>query len=54
LTYSEYVKEEAVSRADGDVIVFSDTSTRIPLEGLKEIMANFADPSVSNRKNNEQ
>jgi cellulose synthase/poly-beta-1,6-N-acetylglucosamine synthase-like glycosyltransferase len=42
----ENAQKEAVAQADGDVIVFSDTSTRIPPEGLKEIVANFADPSV--------
>jgi glycosyltransferase involved in cell wall biosynthesis len=42
----ENAQKEAVARADGDVIVFSDTSTLIQPDGLKKITANFADPSV--------
>lgn len=42
----ENAQKEAVNRARGDVIVFSDVATRIEPCGLKEIVANFADPSV--------
>jgi len=35
-----------VSRATGEVIVFSDVATSLDFMGLKEIVANFADPSV--------
>ena len=42
----ENAQKEAVARADGDIIIFSDTSTLIQPEGLKEIVSNFADSSV--------
>jgi cellulose synthase/poly-beta-1,6-N-acetylglucosamine synthase-like glycosyltransferase len=42
----ENAQKEAVSLASGDIIVFSDVATRIEPLGLKEIAANFADPSV--------
>jgi len=42
----ESAQKEAVAVATGDIIVFSDTSTRIESGGLREIAANFADPSV--------
>ncbi|MHB8711803.1 MAG: glycosyltransferase family 2 protein [Trichloromonadaceae bacterium] len=42
----ENAQKEAVARARGEVIVFSDTATMIDPDGLKKIVANFADPTV--------
>lgn len=42
----ESAQKDAVLHATGDVIVFSDVATRIDPCGLREIIANFADPSV--------
>lgn len=42
----ENAQKEAVAVARGDVLAFSDVATRLEPEGLMEIVANFADPSV--------
>lgn len=42
----ESAQKDAVLHATGEVIVFSDVATRIAPNGLREITANFADPSV--------
>ena len=42
----ESAQKDAVLHATGEVIVFSDVATRIAPHGLREIIANFADPSV--------
>ena len=42
----ESAQKDAVLHATGEVVVFSDVATRIDSSGLKEIIANFADPSV--------
>jgi len=42
----ENAQKEAVARAKGDILVFSDVATMIDPDGLKKIAANFADPSV--------
>ncbi|WP_298273265.1 glycosyltransferase family 2 protein [Geobacter sp.] len=42
----ESAQKDAVLHATGEVIVFSDVATFIEPHGLKEIIANFADPSV--------
>jgi glycosyltransferase involved in cell wall biosynthesis len=42
----ENAQKEAVGLATGEIFVFSDTSTHIEPEGLKKIVANFADFSV--------
>lgn len=42
----ENAQKEAVKHATGDVIIFSDVATRIDPYGLKEMVANFSDPSV--------
>lgn len=42
----ESAQRDAVLRATGEVIVFSDVSTRIAPYGLREIVANFSDLSV--------
>ncbi|MEA5115925.1 MAG: glycosyltransferase family 2 protein [Geobacteraceae bacterium] len=42
----ENAQKDAVQHATGDIIVFSDVATRLDPQALKEIVANFADPSV--------
>jgi cellulose synthase/poly-beta-1,6-N-acetylglucosamine synthase-like glycosyltransferase len=42
----ENAQKEAVQCARGDVFVFSDVATILEPRGLREIVANFADPSV--------
>ncbi len=42
----ENAQKEAVPHARGDIIVFSDVATILDPHGLKEIISNFADPSV--------
>lgn len=42
----ENAQKEAVSHATGEIIIFSDVATRIEPHGLKEIVSNFADPTV--------
>jgi glycosyltransferase involved in cell wall biosynthesis len=42
----ENAQKEAVQRANGEVIVFSDVATLLDPDGLKEIVSNFADASV--------
>lgn len=42
----ENAQKDAVQHATGEVIVFSDVATRLDPHGLKDIVANFADPSV--------
>jgi cellulose synthase/poly-beta-1,6-N-acetylglucosamine synthase-like glycosyltransferase len=42
----ENAQKEAVNRAKGEVLVFTDVATQLSPEGLKEIVSNFADPSV--------
>jgi len=42
----ESAQRDAVLRATGEVIVFSDVSTRLDPYGLREIVANFSDPSI--------
>ncbi len=42
----ENAQKEAVGHATGDVIVFSDVATILEPQGLREIVSNFADPSV--------
>ena len=42
----ENAQKEAVGYARGDVVVFSDVATILEPRGLKEIVSNFADPSV--------
>lgn len=42
----ESAQKDAVLHATGEVIVFSDVATRINPSGLKEIIANFSDPSI--------
>lgn len=42
----ENTQKEAVKIARGEIIVFSDVATMIDSEGIREIVSNFADPSV--------
>ena len=42
----ENAQKEAVSVAQGEILVFSDVATIIPPQGLSEIVANFADSSI--------
>ena len=42
----EKAQKEAVKRANGEVIIFTDVATHLSPVGLKEIIFNFADPSV--------
>ena len=42
----ENAQKEAVRMAAGEVVIFSDVATKIEPRGLKEICANFADPTV--------
>jgi len=42
----ENAQKVAVKRASGEVIIFTDVATHLDLGGVKEIVFNFADPSV--------
>ncbi|RJP41192.1 MAG: glycosyltransferase family 2 protein [Desulfobacteraceae bacterium] len=42
----EFAQKCAVEQAAGEILVFSDVATIIDPEGLKNIAANFADPTV--------
>jgi len=42
----ENAQKEAVKCARGEVIVFTDVATLLDTSGLKQIVSNFADPSV--------
>ena len=42
----ENAQKEAVKRASGDVLVFTDVATMLNHDGLKQIVFNFADPSI--------
>lgn len=42
----ESAQKDAVLHATGEIIIFSDVATRIDPNGLREIIANFADPTV--------
>lgn len=42
----ENAQKEAVKHAKGEIIVFSDVATKLDLEGIKEVVSNFADLSI--------
>ena len=42
----ENAQKEAVKRACGDILVFSDVATKLGSDSLAQIVSNFADPSV--------
>lgn len=45
-TGKENAQKEAVKRATGDIIVFSDVATTMETGGLRQLVSNFADPTV--------
>ncbi|MGE5670407.1 MAG: glycosyltransferase family 2 protein [Fibrobacterota bacterium] len=42
----ENAQAQAVRIATGEIVVFSDTATRLDPKGLQEIVSNFADPQI--------
>jgi glycosyltransferase involved in cell wall biosynthesis len=42
----EYAQKLAVDRAKGEILVFSDVATILDPDGIRNIAANFADPTV--------
>jgi len=42
----EHAQKEAVKKANGDILVFSDVATRLSVEGLRQIVSNFSDKSI--------
>ena len=42
----ENAQKEAIKCSKGNIIVFTDAATSINRDGLKEIVANFSDPSI--------
>ena len=42
----ENAQKEAVKKATGDILVFTDVATSLEPEGIGRIVSNFADPSV--------
>jgi cellulose synthase/poly-beta-1,6-N-acetylglucosamine synthase-like glycosyltransferase len=42
----EHAQKQAVQIAHGELFVFSDVATRLEPQGLRQIVANFADPTV--------
>lgn len=42
----ENAQKDAVSYANGEIIIFSDVATNIDSQGIKEIVSSFADPTV--------
>ena len=42
----EFAQKDAVAAAKGDVLVFTDVATQLKSNGLREIVGNFADPSI--------
>ena len=42
----ENAQKEAVKKAAGDILVFSDAATALETGGLKQLVSNFADPTV--------
>ena len=42
----ESAQKEAVERAKGDILVFTDVATKLDPEGIREIVANFSDNKV--------
>jgi cellulose synthase/poly-beta-1,6-N-acetylglucosamine synthase-like glycosyltransferase len=42
----ENAQREAVAIASGEILVFTDVATRLDPDGLAQIVANFADPTV--------
>jgi cellulose synthase/poly-beta-1,6-N-acetylglucosamine synthase-like glycosyltransferase len=42
----ENAQKEAVKKATGEIIVFSDVATMLESEGLQQLVSNFSDPTV--------
>jgi glycosyltransferase involved in cell wall biosynthesis len=42
----ENAQAQAVKITKGEIVVFSDTATRLDPQGIREIVSNFADPSI--------
>ncbi len=42
----ENAQKEAIERATGEIIVFSDVATSMEIGGLRQLVSNFADPMV--------
>ncbi|MDI9245583.1 glycosyltransferase family 2 protein [Marinobacter sp. CHS3-4] len=42
----EYAQLQAINKADGDILVFSDVATRIPEDALEKLSGYFSDPAV--------
>jgi glycosyltransferase involved in cell wall biosynthesis len=42
----ENAQREAVAIARGEILVFTDVATRLDPQGLRQIVANFADPTI--------
>lgn len=42
----EYAQLQAINKADGEILVFSDVATRIPEDALKKLSVYFQDPAV--------
>lgn len=42
----ESAQKEAIKKATGDIIVFSDVATMLEKRGLQQLVSNFADPTV--------
>jgi len=42
----ENAQKEALEYATGEIVVFSDVATRLEPDGVKQIVSNFADPTV--------
>lgn len=42
----EYAQSLAIAAANGDIVVFTDAGTEIPMDGIRRLVGNFADPRV--------
>lgn len=42
----EYAQSLAIRAASGDIIVFTDTGTEVPKDGISRLVQNFTDPNV--------
>lgn len=42
----EHAQKDAVTQATGEIFIFSDVATLIDPHGIREIIANFSDPSI--------
>ena len=42
----ENAQKEAVKKATGEIIIFTDVATMVDPTGLEEIVSNFADPEI--------